>query len=311
MHLRADREKSYRNELVRVGALLLLGSIAFVRLMALPAFEDEAVLPLMGLGLEPPLFLTRMLHVVVGAIGAVLTYQLAQRSLGRGAAFACGVLFGICPFVVYLQRLALSDIMLCVVGVGVLLGVMRLLEKPTWSRAAVLAVGQVQRRGPRAGLGRQPEQVAGHPPARLAQRRRGAVAAPGAGVGRGELAPPVGQPSAAVQRPPQLGRHAPRLGGQSGGQGLDLGVVVEVPALAAGAPGLAAEPGVDVQARPIGSHRSGNREPSVPLLVWPVALKFMFQFVHSCIDDGHVLQVAELLSGQSMDDSVPRGSGLS
>jgi len=130
---------------IRVGALLLLGSVAFVRLMALPACADESfeLLPLMGLGRESPLFLTRVLHVAVGAIGAVLTYRLALRSLGRGAAFACGVLFGICPFVVYLQRLALPDILLCVAGVCVLLSVMRLLEKPTWSRAVVLAVALV------------------------------------------------------------------------------------------------------------------------------------------------------------------------
>jgi hypothetical protein len=165
-------EKSYRNELLPMGALLLLGSVAFVRLMALPAFEDEGfqlhwirrffeagewlqpltdgkplevwpMLPLRRLGLEPSLFLIRVLHVLIGAIGAVLVYRLAQRSLTRGAAFACGVLFGICPFVVYLQRLALSDIMMCVAGVAVLLSVMRLLEIPTWNRAAVLAVGLV------------------------------------------------------------------------------------------------------------------------------------------------------------------------
>ena len=155
-----------------MGALLLLGSVAFVRLMALPAFADEALslhwirrvceagewlppltegkplevwpmLPLMRLGLEPPLFLIRVLHVLVGAVGAVLLYRLAQRSLPRGAAFTCGVLFGICPFVVYLQRLALSDIVLCVAGVAALLSVMRLFEKPTWSRAVMLAIGLV------------------------------------------------------------------------------------------------------------------------------------------------------------------------
>lgn len=142
MQLRADMEESYRNELVPMGALLLLGSIAIVHLMALPAFEAEDF-ELQKWGVESPLSLTRMLNVLAGAIGAVLTYRLARRSLGRGAAFACGVLFGICPFVVYLQRLALSDIRLCVVGVAVLLSVVRLLEKPTSSRAVVLAIGLV------------------------------------------------------------------------------------------------------------------------------------------------------------------------
>src|SRR5262249_16926976 len=135
------------------------GSAALVRLMAVPAFADEGfelhwvsrffaagewpLLPLMRLGLEPPLLLMRVLHVLVGGSGAVLLYPLAQRLLARGAAFACGVLFGICPFVVYLQRLALSDIMLCVAGIAVLLSIMRLLENPTWSRAGVLSVGLV------------------------------------------------------------------------------------------------------------------------------------------------------------------------
>jgi hypothetical protein len=157
-----------RSDLVPIVALLLLGSLAFVRLMALPAFEDEAtqlrwiwravhagewlqplgdgkplevwpMVPLLWLGIEPPLAATRALHVVAGMLSAVLTFRLALRLGDRGAAFASGALFAICPFVVYLQRLALSDMLLCTAGLVVLLSVIRLLESPTGSRAAVLA----------------------------------------------------------------------------------------------------------------------------------------------------------------------------
>jgi hypothetical protein len=54
-----------------------------------------------------------------------------------------GALFAICPFVVYLQRLALSDILLCTAGIWVLVSVLRFTESPTWRRAAVLALGLV------------------------------------------------------------------------------------------------------------------------------------------------------------------------
>jgi hypothetical protein len=58
-------------------------------------------------------------------------------------AFACGILFATCPFVVYLQRFALSDILMCTAGVWVLLSVSKLIESATWPRAAVLAAALV------------------------------------------------------------------------------------------------------------------------------------------------------------------------
>ena len=92
--------------------MLLLGSFAFAQLMALPAFEDEGtqlrwiwrlieagewlqplgdakpleawlMVPLVHLGGQP-LAAIRALHVVVGMIGAVLTYRLALH-LATGA----------------------------------------------------------------------------------------------------------------------------------------------------------------------------------------------------------------------------------
>ena len=160
-----------RHDILPVAALLLLGSLAFARLMALPAFEDEGtqlrwifraidahewLLPLgEGKPLEAwpmvplarlvpqPLVAIRAVHVLAGMIAAVLTYRLALCVSGRGAAFASGLLFAMCPFVVYLQRLALSDMFLCAAGVWVLLGVLRLSASPSWPRASALALALV------------------------------------------------------------------------------------------------------------------------------------------------------------------------
>ena len=162
---------TYRNDIVPIGALLLIGSIAFVHLMALPAFEDEGsqlrlvwrliearewlqplgegkpleAWPMVPLALlvGQPLAAIRALHVLVGMMGAVLIYRLGLRVTDRATAWISGALFAICPFVVYLQRLALSDILLCTAGIWVLVSVLRFAETPTWPRAAVLALGLV------------------------------------------------------------------------------------------------------------------------------------------------------------------------
>src|ERR1700677_3193008 len=124
----AQRNDLLRNDLLPIVALLILGSVAFVRLMSLPAFEDEGsqlrwifrvieagewlqplgegkpleawpMVPLVRLGLHP-LTAMRALHVLAGMIGAVLTYWLALQLSNRNTAFVSGVLFAICPFVV-------------------------------------------------------------------------------------------------------------------------------------------------------------------------------------------------------------------
>jgi 4-amino-4-deoxy-L-arabinose transferase-like glycosyltransferase len=154
-----------------VVALLLLGSCAFAQLMALPAFEDEGsqlrgiwrlieagewlqplgegkpleawlMVPLVRLGGEP-LAAIRALHVVAGMIGAVLTYRLALHLDNRWTAFTSGALFALCPFVVYLERLALADILLCTTGIWVLVSVLELIQSPSWKRTAALAAGLV------------------------------------------------------------------------------------------------------------------------------------------------------------------------
>jgi 4-amino-4-deoxy-L-arabinose transferase-like glycosyltransferase len=161
----------YRYEILPSAALLLLGSLAFVHLMALPAFEDEGsqlrwvwriieagewlqplgdgkpleawpLVPLVRLGFHP-LNSARALHVLAGMVGAVLIYQLARQMADRWTAFVAGVLFALCPFVVYLQRLALSDIFMCVAGIWVLLSVVKFIKMPDGRRAVLLAMSLV------------------------------------------------------------------------------------------------------------------------------------------------------------------------
>ena len=161
----------YQNDILPVVGLLLLGSFAFAQLMALPAFEDEGsqlrgiwrlieagewlqplgdgkpleawlMVPLVRLGGEP-LAAIRALHVVAGMIGAVLTYRLALHLDDRWTAFTSGALFALCPFVVYLERLALADILLCTTGIWVLVSVLELIQSPGWRRTAALAAGLV------------------------------------------------------------------------------------------------------------------------------------------------------------------------
>jgi hypothetical protein len=162
---------AHRWRILVVGALLLLGSAALVQLTAVPMFEDEGsqlhliwrvieaqewlqplsdgkplevwpMVPLVKLGLQP-LAAIRALHVLAGMIGAVLTYGLARQVGDRWTAFAGGVLFAVCPFVVYLQRLALSDIFMCTSGIWVLLSVLLFIKSPTWLRAVALAAALV------------------------------------------------------------------------------------------------------------------------------------------------------------------------
>jgi 4-amino-4-deoxy-L-arabinose transferase-like glycosyltransferase len=162
---------AYRRHVFPVAALVLLGSFAFVHLMALPAFEDEGsqmrwiwriieagewlqpldegkpleawpMVPLVRLGFAP-LAAMRALHVLAGMIGAVLTYALALEVGDRRTAFASAVLFAICPFAVYLQRMALSDMFMCAAGIWVLLSVVKLIKSPTWPDTGALALSLV------------------------------------------------------------------------------------------------------------------------------------------------------------------------
>jgi 4-amino-4-deoxy-L-arabinose transferase-like glycosyltransferase len=163
--------RKYRYEILPISVLLLLGSLAFVHLLALPVFEDEGsqlrwvwriieagewlqplgdgkpleawpLVPLVRLGVHP-LIAARALHVLAGMIGAVLIYQLAHQIGDRWTAFVTGVLFTLCPFVVYLQRLALSDIFMCVAGIWVLLSIIKFIRFPERRHAVLLAISLV------------------------------------------------------------------------------------------------------------------------------------------------------------------------
>lgn len=153
-------------------ALLLgVGSLAFFHLMALPAFEDEGTQlrwifrsieaaewlqplsdgkpleawPMVPLArLNPhPLAAIRALHVLAGLIGAFLIYGLALQLGNRWTAYASGALYVLCPFVVYLERLALSDIFMCTAGLWVLLSFIKFFKSPTRPHAVRLALSFV------------------------------------------------------------------------------------------------------------------------------------------------------------------------
>jgi hypothetical protein len=152
-------------------ALVLVGSCAFINLMAIPAFEDEGsqlrwvwrlsesrdwlqslgdgkpleawpMAPLLHLGVQP-LLAIRAVHVLVGIIGTVLTYRLALRVTDRTTAFVSALLLAICPFLVYLQRFALSDVLLCASATWVLLSVLQLLEVPDLKHGSTTATALV------------------------------------------------------------------------------------------------------------------------------------------------------------------------
>jgi 4-amino-4-deoxy-L-arabinose transferase-like glycosyltransferase len=160
-----------RGDVRAYAALLLLGSLAFVHLMALPVFADEGgqlrwmwriveagdwlqplgdgkpmeawpMVPLIRLGLDP-ITAARAMHVLAGMLGAVLVYRLALRLGDRRAAIVSGALFAICPFVVYLQRLALSDMFLCTAGIWVTMSVMKFVEAASWRHAIELGLSLV------------------------------------------------------------------------------------------------------------------------------------------------------------------------
>jgi 4-amino-4-deoxy-L-arabinose transferase-like glycosyltransferase len=152
-----------------VAALLLLSALPLMHLTALPMFEDEGsqlgwisriiearewalplfdgkpleawpMVPMVGLGF-PPLIVMRAVHVLCGMIGTLLIYELALMMGSRASAFVTAALFAICPFEVYLQRLALSDILMSTAGLWVLLGTLKLIDSPTRGNAIALAAG--------------------------------------------------------------------------------------------------------------------------------------------------------------------------
>jgi len=100
------------------------------------------MVPLVRLAAQP-LAAIRALHVLAGMMVIVLTYRLAVQVADRSTAFASALLVAVCPFLVYLERLALADVLLCAAGMAVLLSVLKLIGAPTRRAAAALALALV------------------------------------------------------------------------------------------------------------------------------------------------------------------------
>jgi 4-amino-4-deoxy-L-arabinose transferase-like glycosyltransferase len=167
----SSRAQKYAGDLLPVIGLVLLGSLGFLNLLLLPPFEDEGtqlrriwrvieagewlqplgvgkpldtwlMVPFVSMGLHALTWI-RGLNVLAGIIGAILVYRLALHLTDRKAALASGALFCLCPFVVYVERLAMPDIFLCAAGVWVLLTAIRFIGTPTWPIATSLAAALV------------------------------------------------------------------------------------------------------------------------------------------------------------------------
>ena len=137
--------------------------------MALPAFEDEGsqlrlirraidagewlqplrdgkpletwlMAPLFLMG-SPPLAAIRAFHVLIGIVGTLLIYRLCLMLTQKPVAFVCGIVFACCPFTVYLQRLALSDILMTTAGIWVLCALLEVMRQPTSGGALSLGLG--------------------------------------------------------------------------------------------------------------------------------------------------------------------------
>ena len=83
------------------------------------------------------------MHVLSGMFAVLLTFRLALELGDRTAAVVSAALLAVCPFLVYLERLALADVFLCAGGLWALLGVIRFIRSPVNARAIELACGLV------------------------------------------------------------------------------------------------------------------------------------------------------------------------
>lgn len=156
----------------KVGCYLLLASLsglAFLRLRALPPFVDEAVhywwilraleagewlrplnvgkpleawlaAPLVYLGGDP-LVIMRSLHVLAGLFTVLLTFQIAELvTSSRIIALSSAVLIGFCPFLIYLERMALAEIYLCAGGLLVTIATLKFWQNSSRGKAAILGL---------------------------------------------------------------------------------------------------------------------------------------------------------------------------
>jgi 4-amino-4-deoxy-L-arabinose transferase-like glycosyltransferase len=156
----------------KVGCYLLLASLsglAFLRLRALSPFVDEAVhywwilrvleagewlrplnvgkpleawlaAPLVYLGGDP-LVIMRSLHVLTGLFTVLLTFQIAELvTSSRIIALSSAVLIALCPFLIYLERMALAEIYLCAGGLLVTIATLKFWQNSSRGKAAILGL---------------------------------------------------------------------------------------------------------------------------------------------------------------------------
>ena len=162
---------SRKTDLLAVMALVFIGLLPFINLLGLPPFVDEGChiwwvervveegdwvrpfdagkpfeawlpVPFVWLGAEP-LTVMRILHVTAGLVCVLLVYVLAARIATRTTAFVSVVLTAVCPFIVFYQRLALTEIYLCAAGLLTLLFVIWFWQEQTWKSAILLGVSLV------------------------------------------------------------------------------------------------------------------------------------------------------------------------
>jgi hypothetical protein len=152
----------------------LLGSLAFLRLRALLPFVDEAVhywwilraleagewlrplnvgkpleawlaAPLAYLGGDP-LVIMRSLHVLAGLFTVLLTFQIAELvTSSRIIALSSAVLIALCPFLIYLERMALAEIYLCAGGLLVTIATPQILAEFQPGKSSYFGPGSIGR----------------------------------------------------------------------------------------------------------------------------------------------------------------------
>jgi 4-amino-4-deoxy-L-arabinose transferase-like glycosyltransferase len=89
------------------------------------------------------LLAVRALMVAVGATGVVAAFRTAERCGGRGAAVITAILYTLCPFAVFHDRLALSDGLLCALTAWAVCLSMALAGAPGWNAGRTVGLALV------------------------------------------------------------------------------------------------------------------------------------------------------------------------
>lgn len=91
-----------------------------------------------------PLIIMRSLHVLAGLLTAILTFPTAMIvTSSPSRALLSAVLVALCPFVVYLERMALVEIYLCAGGLLSIMAILRFWQTSDWKRAVFVGLALV------------------------------------------------------------------------------------------------------------------------------------------------------------------------